>query len=680
MSAFLVIFKIVLTFQIFQNFSGYKHAVANFGSDFRMIEGTSQRIKNKAPNISMSKMLNEKEIHFRGWTEILEYIEDDSDNTAYAYTKDLKIRLFMHTPENVEVVGIPKFKVKHGSVYPKLELSTDTEFKVKTNAEFEYEATKGFSPRAWTKWLSAGINCIWDDEKKMTFDSSQFVLELIGNKHLLEPKSPPNIELSKEAAKKFVKNVQIMRAYQERLKKEDDLAMLENKIKDSQNDLNEEAAAELVEQSVDVSMMSLESTLKQLQILNAFKDRYSSTWILNIGAASVSAEYLMGIRPLSSTMEIIKITDKAMEALQAGADQAVLETCLHYSKTIENFPKYSDLPTGDTNTLNSFAFEELMNAKIMSESLKKGVPLELVKGDGIGVLTNADGVQVQVPEYIDVVVKEVGGDSQMAVQYKCTRNEFNPNAQGDTVHNVDSMVDSWTHKWEGHTVDTNLPQELRFENVEVIVPKGSAEDAVTNRATDKFEMDTLKVDSPSATEMDKFIEQNYDKLKQMTDTMKDVRKLEHIEKGMVKDLEKLERAKANMEKSLKSNPSNNELNAKLKQKETEINTKVSELKKARKDVSDKRMELEDQSKKSHWDEKGVQKQRAERNIEKMRLKSQFKATVMLAAAISSGQELIISLAEEISSYNRGDITFGTMAKNVTIRTSKALVIGGGIGG
>ena len=164
----------------------------------------------------------------------------------------------------------------------------------------------------------------------------------------------------------------------------------------------------------------------------------------------------------------------------------------------------------------------------------------------------------------------------------CTRNEFNPNAQGDTVHNVDSMVDSWTHKWEGHTVDTNLPQELRFENVEVIVPKGSAEDAVTNRATDKFEMDTLKVDSPSATEMDKFIEQNYDKLKQMTDTMNDVRKLEDIERGMVQDLERLERAKANMEKSLKSNPSNNELNAKLKQKETEINTKVSELKKARK--------------------------------------------------------------------------------------------------
>ena len=645
-----------------------------------MIQGTSQRIKNKAPNISMLKMLNEKEIHFKGWTEILEYIEDDADNTAYAYTKDLKIRLFMHTPENVEVVGIPKFKIKHGSAYPTLELSSDTEFKVKTNAEFEYAATKGFSARAWTKWTSLGINCIWDDEKKMTFDSSQFVLELIGNKHLLAAKSPPNIELSKEAAKKFVKNVQVMRAYQERLKKEDDLAMLENKIKESQNDLNEEAAAELVEQSVDISMMSLESTLKQLQILNAFKDRYSSTWILNIGAASVSAEYLIGIRPLSSTIEIMKITDKAMEALQAGADQAVLETCLHYSKTIENFPKYSDLPAGDINTLNSFAFEELTNAKIMSESLKKGVPLELVKGDGIGFITNADGVQVQVPEYIDVVVKEVGGDSQMAVQYKCTRNEFNPNAQGDTVHNVDSMVDSWTDKWQGQTVDTNLPQELRFENVEVIVPKGSAEDAVTNRATDKFEMDTLKVDSPSATEMDKFIEQNYDKLKQMTDTMNDVRKLEDIERGMVQDLKRLERAKANMEESLKSNPSNKELNAKLKQKETEINTKVSELKKARKNVSYKRVELENQSKKSHWDEKGVQKQRAERNIEKMRLKSHFKATVMLAAAISSGQELIISLAEEISSYNRREITFGTMAKNVTIRTGKALVIGGGIGG
>jgi len=193
-------------------------------------------------------------------------------------------------------------------------------------------------------------------------------------------------------------------------------------------------------------------------------------------------------------------------------------------------------------------------------------------------------------------------------------------------------------------------------------------------------MDTLKVDSPSATEMDKFIEQNYDKLKQMADTRKDVRRLEDIEKGMMRDLEKLKRAKTNMEKSLESNPSNNELNNKLKQKETEINNKISDLEQARKDISDKRAEIKDQSKNSEWDEKGVQKQNAERNIEKMRLKSQFKATIMLAAAISSGQELIISLAEEISSYNRGDITFRKMAKNVTLRTSKALVIGGGIGG
>merc|ERR1719430_551364 len=143
----------------------------------------------------------------------------------------------------------------------------------------------------------------------------------------------------------------------------------------------------------------------------------------------------------------------------------------------------------------------------------------------------------------------------------------------------------------------------------------------------------------------------------MAETMKDFRKLEDIEKGMVKDLKKMERAQAEMKKYSKSNSSNNEL---LKQKETEISNKIRELKKARKDVSDKRRELENQSKNSHWDEKLVQKQRGEGNIEKMRLKNQFKATITLYVAISSGQELIISLAEEISSYNRGNITFGTM--------------------
>ena len=65
---------------------------------------------------------------------------------------------------------------------------------------------------------------------------------------------------------------------------------------------------------------------------------------------------------------------------------------------------------------------------------------------------------------------------------------------------------------------------------------------------------------------------------------------------------------------------------------------------------------------------------------KQRLKKEAKQAVLLAAVISAGTELIISLVEEIQDWNDGKITFGKMVGNVVKRTATQCAIGTAFGG
>ena len=71
---------------------------------------------------------------------------------------------------------------------------------------------------------------------------------------------------------------------------------------------------------------------------------------------------------------------------------------------------------------------------------------------------------------------------------------------------------------------------------------------------------------------------------------------------------------------------------------------------------------------------------AEETAAKRSARKELKQAFILAAAISAGTELCISLVEEIKLYKEGKQSFGQMAGKVCKRTAMATAMGLAIGG
>ena len=336
-------------------------------------------------------------------------------------------------------------------------------------------------------------------------------------------------------------------------------------------------------------------------------------------------------------------------------------------------PDFFKMIQGDRCNIEGFAFEELMNSRILAEALNKGVPLKLIEGDGAGKLN-----EMPTPKYVDVVVQDLDTNKLTAIQYKNTVNEFH-----DGVHNVDAMIDKWTATWQGKG-DPNLPTEMQLDNVEIVIPKGVGQDAVKHgdRVTDEFSIGKLKVESFSPTELDAFIQQNDTKLKEMVKTHTDIKALESTKAKLESNLEKLEQVKESMQKA----QPNGVLQKKIAEKTKKISDTIEEIKDAVDKIEKKSSELKEMNQNAHLDDielNAQKKQAAEvkaneqreairegRVKEKQRLKKELKQSILLAVAISGGQELVISLIEEYQNYQRGRITKMEMMENVGKRTTK----------
>lgn len=101
----------------------------------------------------------------------------------------------------------------------------------------------------------------------MNIDSPQFAIEIIGEKKVFEPRQPPNVEISKKAAKKLLEDINTMKAMQQALNYKDDLEMLENKVEASLDECNEEKNQEILQESVENAIECVNDGLKTSQLV-----------------------------------------------------------------------------------------------------------------------------------------------------------------------------------------------------------------------------------------------------------------------------------------------------------------------------------------------------------------------------------------------------------------------------
>ena len=186
-------------------------------------------------------------------------------------------QLWFHNPESVSLEGYLKieteFEERDQLRLPKLKLSVRCQFKAQCKAEFDYvRINKGTSATGFFKVISLGINSIFTREATMKIDSPQFVVEIIGEKKMFEPRQPPNVEISKKAAKKLLEDINTMKAMQQLLNYKDDLEMLENKIEASLDECNEEKNQEILQESVENANECVDDGLKTSQLLDTLED------------------------------------------------------------------------------------------------------------------------------------------------------------------------------------------------------------------------------------------------------------------------------------------------------------------------------------------------------------------------------------------------------------------------
>ena len=173
--------------------------------------------------------------------------------------------------------------------------------------------------------------------------------------------------------------------------------------------------------------------------------------------------------------------------------------CKKKYEIVRRNPDFSQMTVNDVNSLGGFPFEELMNSKIIAEGLKKGMSLHIEP-------------EMPATPWVDATITNPATSEVKCVQYKNT-----------TL--VDGAYNQWktTHSIPGRNLDRADAKYL--DNVEVIVPKGSAQNASQqNRSSenqpginDEFKFGKIKVDSLSPDEMKTFLKENYPRIKKLAE-------------------------------------------------------------------------------------------------------------------------------------------------------------------
>ena len=264
---------------------------------------------------------------------------------------------------------------------------------------------------------------------------------------MFELRQPPNVEISKKAAKKLLEDINTMKAMQEALNYKDDLEMLKNKVEASLDECNEEKNQEILQESVENAIECVNDGLKTSQLLDTLEN-CDSLWNLSVngydaaGSPIVKKEYVVIIQHLvQGHKSILSIHS----TLKSGAEKALKESCIKKYEIVRQNPDFSQMTVNDVNSLGGFPFEELMNSKIIAEGLKKGMSLHIEP-------------EMPATPWVDATITNPATGEVKCVQYKNT-----------TL--VDGAYNQWktTHSIPGRNLDRADAKYL--DNVEVIVPR-----------------------------------------------------------------------------------------------------------------------------------------------------------------------------------------------------------------
>ncbi len=381
---------------------------------------------------------------------------------------------------------------------------------------------------------------------------------------------------------------------------------------------------------------------------------------------------------------------------KACAENAAYEVAEKKGQLVNQYSDFESLKANqqDLNMLGGFPFEKMSDGRVLAEGAKQSKPFGFTAGDGEGWYHGKQGKLTKTSEFHDSLFHSQNTEDYTGVQYKYT----------DKPQNVTPMIqkhiDTWKNKPEVIDPNINVPGGLKFQHIQTGMPPDvtqgqKVEYSVSNQHFVKepvscIEIDGMQIPLPSVGEIEKFIEDNFDVLKDMA---KDAKFAKDQQKEAKRLLANIAKKKANWQK-LKDKGQNegadrvqkliNDLEGKVKavhikleESESAMHTKSMQVESADSVVARKEMMQQTEivaDAKEQLDEAGMKLERKE--AQRIKLQKKIGLQIAVGAVIGAGTEFIKCLGDEIVRCQKGEITKSEAALNVT----KATAVGGAKGG
>ncbi|XP_028396446.1 uncharacterized protein LOC114520397 [Dendronephthya gigantea] len=650
--------------------SGLRNAVADLGDDFCYTVGGYWREladRGVSSSTTFDTMISKGALI----DSDIPASSKESVNVGYGrtlYVDEAKATLFFHAPDFVKSQSLSfefvKEKCRYGETHVVLltfiKLKPTSKFIASAQAEFGFKVKKRYAVPTWGKVLSLGIFCFLDQEKTQKFSSDQFHVQFECFSSRFEIKKKPKIDISIQDAKEFLSFEQQMLEYEKKLGMKGELKQIE---------------ANSQEVDKETSEMMTEDQLQELQLATVGLSSHILWKSLDLGRWIKRNSWLLYVTFKNGQRTILNLN-----VIQQYEKACILEVALrsraypHMDKAFRDtgVKKWqivlddSRTPQDLTNACG-FAFEEIVNARVMAKAAEKGIPITCIKGDGLGEYKDAQGNTVTTPEYVDAVfVNDATGD-MISVQYKFS----------DEQWQLEESVTHWKDYWEGKGKD--------LTGVDVIVPKGVEKGGKFNEVV-KFGHEIV-VEAPTANEVYQWLLSNVDRLKKIASESRNVKGWKTSIENAKNIIEKLENAVKAKEGALKKARNPNKLQEDTERLKAGIDTfkdclAQAEIKKERADARMERVIAGD-GKNSipgvNDEPANLIAKQAEKEKSVARANKELVVSAGLAIAISAATEILCSLMDEIELWREGKQTIGEAALHVFTQAVKPTLIGAGIG-
>lgn len=678
----------------------FKNFCASLWGRWAVMEGAIKDKRNnelKLENVIDSAL---NSISF-SWDVLSQPWETNVDGGSYLQADNIKIRTYVHDPEQVKLPLGASWKIDHLRIKfedsrkeqksMRLPVIKCSKVQVTFQVDLELVVKKSYKIKKWAKVFSLGINSAFDQTKTFTDSVDGIRIEATTQHDGFRVRNKPNIVVSVSKAEEFLQYDQHLQQMKEKIGSNNDKTLkclrhkeIESMAKNQPLECTDSNDFGLSEEDFenfsddDEEKFNFKNVLQEahndeMDIHQAEKDETLRDSFARKAVGIIQSN-------ATATRNACEIQSQRVEAYpKALGMKATKDTASNLIQTqgkfIREYDTFSQIPNekGQRNGVGGVIFENLVDARVKTNMKIEGKPVDSVPGDGKGIIPEIDNqTNLKTPEYSDLVYI----DSKTKEFIKMVQCKFSDNPEA-----LEQGIKNHYEEWSKRKLPKDLSDKLHPVNIDVVsAPDAVMDEKITvpiNKKGDKaqikvkstVDIDGVKTKAPKIKEVGKYYDKNIKVLQELQELHKDYVSSKNALAGLKKTLEKFE-TKGVDAIPLRDKKGKNEETLKNEVK------KIIEGKKKQIKMAENAIEEYDKISEGLKD----MDEAKTRKLAKRHLIKGMKLQMAIGAVVTGTITFVTSLKENIQKYQNGQMTGWEMVKDVSLATTKATISGGASAG